>query len=75
MVERGVQLVGIDFLSIEAFETPGRPTHRTLLGAGVIIVEGLDLSAAVPGTYTLVCLPLRLCGADGSPARAVLMPA
>ena len=65
-------LVGIDTLSIEAV-TRDYPVHRTLLGAGVVIVEGLDLSAAAPGPYQLVCLPLRIAGGDGAPARAVLI--
>jgi len=73
LVERGVRLVGTDALSIEPFGASGRPTHRTLLEAGVVIVEGLDLQAIAPGRYTLVCLPLRLMGADGSPARVVLL--
>ena len=72
LVERGVTLVGIDTLSIEA-ATRDYPVHRTLLGAGVVIVEGLDLSAAAPGPYQLVCLPLRIAGGDGAPARAVLI--
>ena len=72
LVERGVRLVGIDALSIERFGAEGRPTHRTLLAAGVVIVEGLDLSDAPAGDYLLACLPLKLAGADGAPARAVL---
>jgi arylformamidase len=72
LVERGVRLVGADTLSIEP-ETDDYPVHRTLLGAGVVIVEGLDLAAAGPGSYQLVCLPLRIVGGDGAPARAVLM--
>ncbi|HEU5003508.1 MAG TPA: cyclase family protein [Actinomycetota bacterium] len=80
LVGRGVRLVGIDALSIEApGEVPGSgaaglPAHRTLLEAGVVIVEGLDLSAVAPGRYQLVCLPLRIEGGDGGPARAVLLP-
>ncbi|HET7457976.1 MAG TPA: cyclase family protein [Gemmatimonadaceae bacterium] len=73
LVERGVRLVGIDALSIEGFGAPGRPTHHALLSAGVIVVEGLDLSAAPAGDYFLACLPLKLIGADGAPARAVLL--
>jgi arylformamidase len=72
-VEQGVALVGVDYLSIEAFGARGFPTHHTLLGAGVIIVEGLDLGQVPPGTYTLLCLPLRLAGGDAAPARAVLI--
>lgn len=72
LVERGVRLVGADTLSIEP-ATDGYPVHRILLGAGVVIVEGLDLTAAGPGDYQLVCLPLRIAGGDGAPARAVLI--
>jgi len=72
LVERGVSLVGIDYLSVAP---PGNPqeVHRTLLGAGIIILEGLDLRAVPPGEYTLVCLPLKVEGADGCPARAILL--
>jgi arylformamidase len=72
LVARGVRLVGADTLSIEP-ETAEYPVHRILLGAGVVIVEGLDLAAATPGPYQLVCLPLRVVGGDGAPARAVLI--
>jgi arylformamidase len=72
LVDRGLRLVGADTLSIEP-GTADYPVHRILLGAGVVIVEGLDLSAAPAGTYQLVCLPLRIAGGDGAPARAVLI--
>ena len=71
-VDGGVRLVGVDTLSLEP-ETEDYPVHRLLLAAGVIIVEGLDLSAVAPGRYQLVCLPLRVAGGDGAPARAVLI--
>jgi arylformamidase len=73
LVERGVKLVGIDYLSIEQFHSGHHRTHLTLLRAGVIIVEGLNLDSIEPGTYELCCLPLRLVGCDGAPARAVLI--
>lgn len=73
LVDRGVHLVGADTLSIEP-ATHDYPVHRILLGVGVIIVEGLDLRAAPAGHYQLVCLPLRIAGGDGAPARAVLLP-
>ena len=73
LLERGVELVGIDYLSIERFDTTDYPVHRMLLERGVVIVEGLDLSAVPGGAYQLVCLPLRLAGLDGAPARAVLI--
>lgn len=72
LVERGVRLVGVDYLSVERFEEPGNATHHILLGAGVVALEGLDLRAAEPGRWTLTCLPLAISGADGAPARAVL---
>lgn len=74
LVERGVRAVGIDYLSIGAPSEEGYEVHRTLLRAGVWIVEGLDLSAASPGRYELICLPLKVPGADGAPARAILRP-
>ncbi len=74
LTERGLRLVGIDYLSIEAFHAPGHPVHRHLLGAGVVILEGLNLSRVEPGTYELVCLPLPVKGIDGAPCRAVLLP-
>lgn len=69
----GVKLVGIDYLSIEQFHSGHHKTHRTLLERGIVIVEGLDLSAPPPGRYELRVLPLRLAGLDGAPARAVLV--
>jgi arylformamidase len=71
LAERRVRTVGIDYLSIAGMEE-GVPTHRTLLKQGICIIEGLDLSAVAPGSYELICLPLRLVGADGAPARVVL---
>ncbi len=70
-VENGIRLVGIDYLSIAPFKA-SRPTHEILLGAGVAILEGIDLSAVSPGQYTLYCLPLKLDQSDGAPARVVL---
>jgi arylformamidase len=72
LIERAVRLVGVDYLSVAPFRA-SRPTHRMLLGAGVVLVEGLDLSKVRPGTYKLVCLPLKIVGGDGSPARAILI--
>jgi arylformamidase len=69
----GVKLVGVDYLSIEQFHSGHHRTHRTLLERGVIIVEGLDLSAPPAGPYELCVLPLRLSDLDGAPARAVLV--
>lgn len=72
LVDRGVKVIGIDYLSIEEFRRPGAPAHRILLGAGTIIIEGLNLRDVEPGRYELYCLPLRVVGADGAPARVVL---
>jgi arylformamidase len=71
LVGRRTRLVGIDYLSIAPFGDP-TPTHVTLLSAGVVVVEGLDLRAVEPGPYELLCLPLRIVGSDGAPARALL---
>jgi arylformamidase len=73
VVDHGIRLIGIDFLSIEVRGSPGHPTHRTLLEAGVVILEGLDLSGVGSGGYTLVCFPLKIAGGDGAPSRAVLL--
>jgi len=72
LVARGVRLVGIDGLSIAPIGSPGE-VHHILLAAGVIILEGLDLSAAHAGPATLIALPLKLAGCDGAPSRAVLV--
>jgi arylformamidase len=74
LVAHGVALVGVDYLSV-APRGQGVPTHRALLEARVVIVEGLNLSAVGPGVYDFVCLPLKLVGSDGSPARAILIEA
>ncbi|HUQ98992.1 MAG TPA: cyclase family protein [Gemmatimonadaceae bacterium] len=73
LVSKGVELVGIDYLSIEQFHSGHHKTHRTLLAKAVVILEGLDLSRVSAGEYDLICLPLRLEGCDGAPARAVLV--
>ncbi len=69
----GVKLVGIDYLSVERYPSPpGNPVHVALLSAGIVILEGLDLSEVPAGSYELICLPVKLRGSDGAPARAVL---
>jgi arylformamidase len=73
LISLGVRLVGIDYLSIEQFHSGHHRTHKTLLGRGVVIVEGLDLSEPAPGAYEMTCLPVLLAGLDGAPARAVLV--
>ena len=74
LVQQGVKLVGIDYLSIEKFHSGHHRTHLTLLASGVVIVEGLNLSDVAAGDYELVCLPLKIAdgAGDGAPARAVL---
>ena len=73
LVEIGVETIGVDYLSVEPFEDGEFNTHHTLLGADVVILEGLVLTEVEPGEYFLACLPLKLAGSDGSPARAILI--
>ena len=63
----------LDRCRVERRGSPGHPTHVTLLGAGVIVIEGLNLSGVEPGRYQLICLPIKILGGDGAPARAVLL--
>jgi arylformamidase len=72
LVDQGVKVVGVDYLSVEQFKKAGAPAHKALLSNGVIIIEGLNLAEAEPGMYEMYCLPLRVAGADGAPARVVL---
>lgn len=72
LVKRGVKLVGVDYLSVAPYKK-SRPTHEILLGAGVVIVEGLNLSEVSQGRYSLYCLPIKLADSDGAPARAILI--
>jgi arylformamidase len=72
LVGRGVRLVGIDSLSVDLFDAPGHPAHRALMAAGVVIIEGLNLSGVPVGDYELLCLPLKMVDSDGAPARVVL---
>ena len=72
LVAHGIKLVGVDYLSVAAYEDP-HPAHITLLSAGVIILEGLNLSKVPRGFYDLYCLPLKIFGADGAPARTILI--
>ncbi len=72
LIKHGILLVGIDSLSVATIDQ-NVPTHKALLGAGITIVEGLYLKGISPGMYNLVCLPIKLMGLDGAPARAILI--
>lgn len=72
LVQHGIRLVGVDYLSVAPYDE-GEPTHRILLGAGIVVLEGLDLHHISPGWYDLFCLPLKISHSDGAPARAVLI--
>jgi arylformamidase len=73
IAERGIHLVGVDYLSIQRFDDPPE-THRVLMRAGVAILEGINLKDVEPGDYRLTCLPLSLADAEAAPARAILEP-
>ena len=72
LADRGVSLIGVDYLSVGLFAGDGKETHQILLSAEIWIVEGLNLGGIEDGLYDLICLPLRIEGADGSPARVLL---
>jgi len=72
MVERDIRTIGIDYLSVGGYERDGVECHQVLLGAGVWIIEGLNLTKVKPGKYDLICLPVKIRNSDGAPARAVL---
>ena len=72
LIERGIKVVGVDYLSVEEFRAPGAPAHHLLLGGGAIVIEGLNLRDVEAGVYEMFCLPLLAVGADGAPARVVL---
>jgi arylformamidase len=73
LVDKGIKLLGVDYLSVEPFDAAEPKVHRTLLEGGVIIVEGLNLSQVSEGRYQLICLPLKVRDGDGAPARVVLV--
>ena len=73
IANKGIHLVGIDYLSIQLAQDPEPLTHRILLEAGIIILEGLNLQEVNPGEYQVICLPLKLAGSEGAPARAILI--
>jgi len=73
LLSREIKLVGVDYLSVDAFDAREPMVHRTLLENEVVIIEGLNLSQVPEGRYQLICLPLKLRGGDGAPARVVLV--
>ena len=74
LVDSGVRLIGVDYLSVGSFKHGGNYAHKTLLSGGIWTIEGLNLSKLTPGKYDLICLPLRIVAGDGAPARAILRP-
>jgi arylformamidase len=72
LAARGVELVGVDYLSVAPYGD-SVPTHLVLLKAGIVVIEGLNLSNIMRGFYDLYCLPLKIAGCDGAPARAILI--
>jgi arylformamidase len=73
LVSREVKAAGIDYFSIESFHSERKPVHKLLLGAGIPIIEGLDLRKISPGVYSIFCLPLPIRGAEAAPARCILV--
>jgi len=71
IVEQGIDLLGVDYLSVQRYKDSPK-THEVLLGAGIVVVEGLNLADVSQGWYELICLPLKLVGTEGAPARAAL---
>lgn len=74
LVKAGVRAVGVDYLSVDRYDASKKHAHYALLGAGIIVIEGLDLTPVGPGRYEMIALPLRIPDADGSPARVIVRP-
>jgi arylformamidase len=72
LVWQGVKLVGVDYLSVAPYKN-SRETHQILLSHNVVVIEGLNLSEVPAGEYDLYCLPVKLGGSDGAPARTILI--
>jgi arylformamidase len=72
LVSRGIKTLGVDYLSVGGYEKNGPDVHRTLLSAGILVIEGLDLTGVLPGNYDMICLPIKILDSDGAPARAIL---
>lgn len=73
IVKSGIKTVGLDYITIDPFGSKEFPAHKTLLSNEVCIIECINLENVDPGEYYLMCLPLKLVGTDGAPARAILM--
>lgn len=72
LVQRGVAAVGVDYLSVDRYDSPGKPVHYALLEAGVVVIEGVDLTGVDPGRYEMIALPMKLADSDGAPARVII---
>ncbi|MGZ3607748.1 MAG: cyclase family protein [Syntrophales bacterium] len=72
LVSRGIKTLGVDYLSVGGYKKNGPDVHRLLLGAGILIIEGLDLSETPPGLYNMICLPMKILDSDVAPARVIL---
>lgn len=72
LAEAGCKLVGIDYMSIAIFDEPAGG-HLPLLGAGIVVLEGINLEGVEPGEYQLIALPMKLGGREGAPVRAILL--
>ncbi|MGA2331094.1 MAG: cyclase family protein [Syntrophales bacterium] len=72
LVFRGIKTLGVDYLSVGGYKKNGPDVHRTLLSAGILVIEGLDLTEVLPGNYDMICLPIKIQDSDGAPARVIV---
>jgi arylformamidase len=72
LVTRGIKTLGVDYLSVGGYKKNGPDVHRTLLNAEILVIEGLDLTEALPGDYNMICLHMKILGSDGAPARVIV---
>jgi arylformamidase len=72
LVSRSIKTLGVDYLSVGGYKKNGPDVHRTLLSAGILVIEGLDLTGVLPGNYDMICLPMKILDSDGAPARVIL---
>ena len=75
LVACGIKTIGVDYLSVGGYKKNGPDVHKMLLGAGILIIEGLDFTEALPGLYDMICLPMKILDSDGAPARVILKKA